>query len=113
MTTVRISSDVNRILFVKNLNYKTTGEDIYDLFGKCVHACAECRRAQAGSSRTSSRRYGSIRQVRKGTEGKAKGTAFVVYEDVMDVSRDSLSLLGVLLRFVRLPDPSRAGQECL
>lgn len=34
MTTVRISSDVNRILFVKNLNYKTTGEDIYDLFGK-------------------------------------------------------------------------------
>lgn len=32
-----------------------------------------------------SRRYGSIRQVRRGTEGKAKGTAFVVYEDVMDV----------------------------
>ncbi|GAA5989346.1 hypothetical protein JCM10908_001271 [Rhodotorula pacifica] len=62
MATVRISSDVNRILFVKNLNYKTTGEDIYDLFGK----------------------YGSIRQVRRGTEGKAKGTAFVVYEDVMD-----------------------------
>jgi pre-mRNA branch site protein p14 len=34
MATVKISSDVNRILFVKNLNYKTTGEDIYDLFGK-------------------------------------------------------------------------------
>ncbi|GAA6042792.1 hypothetical protein JCM8097_007482, partial [Rhodosporidiobolus ruineniae] len=39
-----------------------TGEDVYDLFGK----------------------YGSIRQVRLGREGKAKGTAFVVYEDVMD-----------------------------
>lgn len=35
---------------------------------------------------TPPRRYGSIRQVRRGTEGKAKGTAFVVYEDVMDVS---------------------------
>ncbi|CDR42933.1 hypothetical protein NBRC10512_003971 [Rhodotorula toruloides] len=60
--TVRMSPDVNRILFVKNMNYKTTGEHIYDLFGK----------------------YGSIRQVRLGTEGKAKGTAYVVYEDVMD-----------------------------
>ncbi|GAA5848346.1 hypothetical protein JCM8547_004485 [Rhodosporidiobolus lusitaniae] len=62
MATVKLSPDVNRILFVKNLNYKVTGEDVYDLFGK----------------------YGSIRQVRLGREGKAKGTAFIVYEDVMD-----------------------------
>lgn len=40
------------------------GEDLYDLFG----------------------RYGAIRQVRLGNENKTKGTAFVVYEDVMDVS---------------------------
>lgn len=33
MSTVKLSPDVNRILFVKNLNYKTTGEDLYDLFG--------------------------------------------------------------------------------
>jgi pre-mRNA branch site protein p14 len=30
-------------------------------------------------------RYGSIRQLRIGNEPKTKGTAFVVFEDVMDV----------------------------
>jgi pre-mRNA branch site protein p14 len=49
---------------VKNLNYQITGEDLYELFG----------------------RYGSIRQIRIGNEPKTKGTAFVVYDDVMDVS---------------------------
>lgn len=29
-------------------------------------------------------RYGSIRQIRIGNEAKTKGTAFVVYDDVMD-----------------------------
>jgi pre-mRNA branch site protein p14 len=48
---------------VKNLNYSITGDDLYDLFG----------------------RYGSIRQIRIGNEQKTKGTAFVVFEDVMDV----------------------------
>ncbi|KAF7355501.1 Splicing factor 3B subunit 6-like protein [Mycena sanguinolenta] len=52
----------NRILFVKNLNYQITGEDLYDLFG----------------------RYGTIRQIRIGNEQKTKGTAFVVFDDVMD-----------------------------
>jgi pre-mRNA branch site protein p14 len=45
------------------LNYQITGEDLYDLFG----------------------RYGSIRQIRIGNEQKTKGTAFVVFDDVMDV----------------------------
>jgi pre-mRNA branch site protein p14 len=49
---------------VKNLNYQITGEDLYELFG----------------------RYGSIRQIRIGNEPKTKGTAFVVFDDVMDVS---------------------------
>jgi pre-mRNA branch site protein p14 len=30
-------------------------------------------------------RYGSIRQIRIGNEQKTRGTAFVVYDDVMDV----------------------------
>lgn len=30
-------------------------------------------------------RYGSIRQIRIGNEQKTKGTAFVVFDDVMDV----------------------------
>ncbi|KAK0461940.1 uncharacterized protein EV420DRAFT_1640239 [Desarmillaria tabescens] len=40
----------NRILFVKNLNYQITGEDLYDLFG----------------------RYGTIRQIRIGNEQKRR-----------------------------------------
>ena len=48
---------------MKNLNYQITGEDLYDLFG----------------------RYGSIRQIRIGNEQKTRGTAFVVFDDVMDV----------------------------
>jgi pre-mRNA branch site protein p14 len=59
----KLPPGANRILFVKNLNYQITGDDLYDLFG----------------------RYGSIRQVRIGNEAKTKGTAFVVFDDVMDV----------------------------
>ena len=59
----KLPPGANRILFVKNLNYQITGEDLYDLFG----------------------RYGSIRQIRIGNESKTKGTAFVVFDDVMDV----------------------------
>jgi len=61
-TVSNLPPGANRILFVKNLNYTITGEDLYDLFG----------------------RYGSIRQIRLGTEAKTKGTAFVVFDDVMD-----------------------------
>lgn len=46
------------------MNYKTQGDDLYDLFGK----------------------YGAVRQIRLGNEAKSRGTAFVVYEDVLDVS---------------------------
>ena len=63
----KLPPGANRILFVKNLNYQITGEDLYDLFG----------------------RYGSIRQIRIGNEPKTKGTAFVVFDDVMDVSNAS------------------------
>jgi pre-mRNA branch site protein p14 len=49
---------------VKNLNFKTKGDDLFDLFGK----------------------YGPIRQVRIGNGQKTRGTAFVVFEDVLDVS---------------------------
>jgi pre-mRNA branch site protein p14 len=59
----KLPPGANRILFVKNLNYQITGDDLYDLFG----------------------RYGSIRQIRIGNEPKTKGTAFVVFDDVMDV----------------------------
>ena len=67
----KLPPGANRILFVKNLNYQITGDDLYDLFG----------------------RYGSIRQIRIGNEPKTKGTAFVVFDDVMDVRSLSLSFL--------------------
>ncbi|KDQ64340.1 hypothetical protein JAAARDRAFT_27965 [Jaapia argillacea MUCL 33604] len=60
--TTKLPPGANRILFVKNLDYNITGDDLYELFG----------------------RYGSIRQIRLGNEQKTKGTAFVVFDDVMD-----------------------------
>ncbi|KAK4465653.1 putative pre-mRNA branch site protein p14 [Cladorrhinum samala] len=54
-----------RALFVKNLSYNVTPEELFDLFGK----------------------YGPIRQVRQGIASNTKGTAFVVYEDVMDAKQ--------------------------
>jgi pre-mRNA branch site protein p14 len=53
---------VNRILYVRNLPYKITAEEMYDIFGK----------------------YGAIRQIRVGAAADTKGTAFVVYEDIFD-----------------------------
>ncbi|KAL1894419.1 hypothetical protein Sste5346_005921 [Sporothrix stenoceras] len=55
----------NRALFVKNLSYNVTPEELFELFGK----------------------FGAIRQVRQGIANNTKGTAFVVYEDVMDAKQ--------------------------
>jgi len=76
------------------------GEDLYDLFGK----------------------YGAIRQIRLGNAQKTRGTAFVVYEEVADVSRLTTRLGpcllagGVSCRFAREADNvarSFAGQAGL
>jgi len=58
----RLDPKVNRILYVKNLPFKITAEEIFDLFGK----------------------YGPIRQIRLGNENSTRGVAFVVYEDIFD-----------------------------
>ncbi|CAO1629935.1 unnamed protein product [Sympodiomycopsis kandeliae] len=57
----------SRLLYIKNLNYNTSGTDLYNLFGK----------------------YGPIRQIRLGdsTQLKTKGTAFVVYEEMNDAKQ--------------------------
>ena len=54
--------EVNRIIYVRNLPHKITAEELYDIFGK----------------------YGKIRQIRKGNVAKTRGTAFVVYHDILD-----------------------------
>ncbi|KAM3077132.1 hypothetical protein ACMFMG_003399 [Clarireedia jacksonii] len=58
----KLAPEVNRALFVKNLSYNVTPEELFDLFGK----------------------FGAIRQIRQGIAANTKGTAFVVYEDVTD-----------------------------
>lgn len=55
-------SKPDRILYVKNLSFKVTTEEIFDLFG----------------------RYGPIRQIRLGNTKETRGSAFVVYEDIQD-----------------------------
>ncbi|KAK3180199.1 hypothetical protein K4F52_008398 [Lecanicillium sp. MT-2017a] len=61
----KLAPEVNRALFVKNLSYNVSPEELFDLFGK----------------------FGPIRQVRQGIANATKGTAFVVYEDVMDAKQ--------------------------
>jgi len=60
----KLAPEVNRILFVKNLGYNASAEDLFELFGK----------------------FGPIRQIRQGYSNETKGTAFVVYEEVMDAT---------------------------
>ncbi|KKA29383.1 hypothetical protein TD95_004034, partial [Thielaviopsis punctulata] len=55
----------NRWLTSITCSYNVTPEELFDLFGK----------------------FGPIRQVRQGIANNTKGTAFVVYEDVMDAKQ--------------------------
>lgn len=77
---VRLPPEVNRILYIRNLPWKITGEEMYDIFGK----------------------YGAIRQIRIGTTPETKGTAFVVYEDIFDAKNacDHLSGFNVCGRYL-------------
>lgn len=79
-TNIRLSPEVNRILYVRNLPYKITAEEMYDIFGK----------------------YGAIRQIRVGDKQDTKGTAFVVYEDIYDAKNavDHLSGFNVCGRYL-------------
>ena len=62
LTNFYASPDPKTILFVKNLSFKVTSEEMYDLFG----------------------RYGAIRQIRLGNKNATRGTAYVVYESPQD-----------------------------
>ncbi|KAK2162630.1 hypothetical protein LSH36_95g07059 [Paralvinella palmiformis] len=79
-TNLKLPPEVNRILYVKNLPYKITAEEMYDIFGK----------------------YGAIRQIRVGNTAETKGTAFVVYEDIFDAKNacDHLSGFNVCNRYL-------------
>lgn len=77
----RLPPEVNRILYVRNLPFKITSEELYQIFGK----------------------YGAVYQIRLGERGRdTKGTAFVVYEDIYDAKRavDHLSGFNVGGRYL-------------
>lgn len=67
-------------MFVRNLPYKITAEEMYDVFGK----------------------YGAIRQIRTGTGKETRGTAYVVYEDIYDAKQacEHLSGFNLLGRYL-------------
>lgn len=69
---VRLPPEVNRVLYVRNLPFKISAKDLYDIFGK----------------------YGPVRQIRKGATSETKGTAFVVYEDIFDAKEAVQQLNG-------------------
>jgi pre-mRNA branch site protein p14 len=59
----RLPPEVNRILYVRNLPFTISAEELYAIFGK----------------------YGAVYQIRLGDRHKdTRGTAFVVYEDIYD-----------------------------
>ena len=76
----RLPPEVNRALYVRNLPFKITPEEMYDIFGK----------------------YGALRQVRLGNAQDTRGTAFVVYEDIYDAKNavDHLSGFNVCGRYL-------------
>merc|ERR1719491_2936283 len=77
----RLPPEVNRILYVRNLPFKISPEELYNIFGK----------------------YGPVYQIRLGDKNKdTKGIAFVVYEDIYDAKAavDHLSGFNVNGRYL-------------
>lgn len=60
------------ILYVRNLPFNTSSDELYSLFGK----------------------YGAIRQVRIGSTKTTRGSAFIVYEDIYDAKAAADHLSG-------------------
>ncbi|CAG5078049.1 unnamed protein product [Oikopleura dioica] len=90
---IKLPPEVNRILYVRNLPYKITTEELYDIFGK----------------------FGALRQVRIGVTAETKGTAYVIYEDIHDAKNacDHLSGFNVCNRYlvVLYYNPARAFKK--
>ena len=70
---IKLPTEINRFIYVKNLPFKITPEELYDIFGK----------------------FGVVRQIRKGMTNRTRGTAFVVYEDIFDAKKAVDKLSGI------------------
>jgi pre-mRNA branch site protein p14 len=58
---VRLPPEVNRILYIRNLPYKISNEELYDIFGK----------------------FGPIRQIRRGVTDATKGKREVFLDTLL------------------------------
>jgi pre-mRNA branch site protein p14 len=77
---IKLPPQVTRFIFVKNIPYKITPEELYDIFWK----------------------FGPVRQIRRGITNKNKGTCFVVYDDIFDAKKavDRLSGFNVAGKYL-------------
>ncbi|CAO2654380.1 Nn.00g111130.m01.CDS01 [Neocucurbitaria sp. VM-36] len=85
-TTSANLSSPDRALFVKNLSFNVTPEELFDLFGKfgpVRYVDPLCALAHSRLPICFALLM-SRSQIRQGIANNTKGTAFVVYEDVMD-----------------------------
>ena len=75
----RLPPDVTRILLVRNLPFKITAENLYEVFGA----------------------FGTIRQLRMSNAQETKGSAFVIFDDIFDAKNavDKLSGHSVMGRY--------------
>lgn len=70
-----ITPDTHRVLAARNLPFKATAEEVYDLFA----------------------RFGAVRQVRLGQVGESRGTAFVIFDDIFEAAAAKAALDGAKL----------------
>ena len=75
---IKLDKEVNRALFVRNLPYQISSEEMYKNYADKGIICSVTNRYDLFG------KYGAIRQIRLGNEQETKGTAFVVYEDIFD-----------------------------
>jgi len=77
---IRLPPEVNRSIYIRNLPFKISTEEMYDIFGK----------------------FGAIRQIRLGNTAATRGRAYVVYEDIYDAKNavDHLSGFNVGGRYI-------------
>lgn len=101
---MRLPPEVNRALYVRNLPFKITAEEMYDIFGKVtISICNGHATIQSDAVDPSiSLQFGAIRQIRLGNASDTRGTAFVVYEDIYDAKNalDHLSGFNVCGRYL-------------
>lgn len=91
--SARLPPEVNRALYIRNLPFNISSEELYEIFGK----------------------YGPVRQIRLGSTKETRGTAYVVYEDIYDSKNacDHLSGFNVQNRYliVLYYNPARQSKK--